>query len=82
MRVRLLTGLAGARVYNKGDIYECDVGEAYRLIERGYAEADKDAPLEFAIAPKPQRTTAREIPAEPAVAQPRVETALRRRRRK
>lgn len=38
VKVKLLTGMTGARAWNPGDEYPCSAAEAARLIKAGYAE--------------------------------------------
>lgn len=55
VKVRLLTGMAGAEVKNRGDVHECGEREAQRLIDAGFAEA-------IATGRAPRETATRKAP--------------------
>ena len=57
MKVVLTVSLSGIHgAFNRGDEYECDAGEAARLIEAGFAEPIREAKIERAVkAPKVEK---------------------------
>lgn len=55
MRVKLLVGLSGPTgILEPGSEYDCEAGEAIRLIERGFAAPVSEPKIERAVA-KPAR---------------------------
>lgn len=57
MKVKLLTGMAGAESKAPGDIHECDAEEAARLIEAGFAVPETGDAAETTAKKQPARET-------------------------